>query len=140
MMTKVKYNLIEMELLRVLRDGSPDASFYINDEEWTAELVDAYLWETLSFRVRVQSDISCSVTNLVKKGLLRFVTRRPSWFQRLLGRRSASYGYLTQLGREAVAFPATYIGVPLQRDDFDHRYEPKGMWLRQIEGMSPRSD
>lgn len=139
-MARAKFSILELELLRVLRDGDPDSHLHVNDEEFIGEPVDGYLWETLAARVRTQGDIGDGVVRLVKDGMLRFVNVAPSLIQWLFGKRATKYGYLTILGREAAASPATYLGKPMDRDDYDKRYEPKGMWLRQISGLPPRTD
>lgn len=139
-MTVIKLSVLELELLRVLRDGDPDQRFSVNDEEFAAEPVDGYLWETLADRARTEGDIGDGVVRLVKDGLLRFVNASPGLVEWIFGKRAVKYGYLTILGREAAASPASYLGKPLDCDDQANEHEPKGMWLRQISGLPPLSE
>lgn len=138
-MTKQKLHIGRFELLRVLDDGQPDVSVHVFDPDWGSGYINGYRWETLAERTLATSDVGTDIAGLVKRGWMKFVTVRPKLFARMLGASAIDYGYLTPLGAEAIRNPELQL-EPLQRDDYDRRYEPKGMWLRQIEGLPPLSD
>ena len=138
-MVRKKLNVGQAELLRVLSDGEPDTTVHIHDPDWGDGYVEGYRWETLASRTGATSDVGTDVAALVKKGWMKFVTVRPSLLARLGGARTADYGYLTPLGVQAAGNP-TMLLEDLERDDYDRRYEPKGMWLRQIQGLPTRED
>ena len=139
-MSKTKISIGQSELLRVLGENRPDMVLHVSDPEWGSGQVECYRWETMEARYRAPAALSDQVAALVKTGFLKFVRFDPPLLRRLFGARSQDVGYLTPLGWKAHRSPIEHLAEPLERDDYDRRYEPKGMWLRQIEGLPPRTE
>lgn len=138
-MAKQKIVVGQFEIARILADGEPDIVVSFDDPDWEFGPVAGYLWETLEQRIKEPGDISSHISALVRRRLIKFLTVRPRWYQRLVGKRARDYCYLTPLGREAARNPSSLLEAR-ERDDYDRRYEPRGMWLRQFEGLPPNSD
>lgn len=136
-MGKVKLSHAKIELLSILADRDPDKTIHVEGEGQ----VNGYLFETLQRRFRpAAGGLLNALAALGSAGFVSTCNVDSSPWRALPGPRAKKYSYLTPLGWEAWRNPVDHIAEQLAPDDYDRRYEPKGMWLRQIEALSPLKD
>lgn len=138
-MDRSKISSGQIDLVRILSEGVPDIVFHVPDPEMGDGYVAGYMWGTCKARWRLPSPIAEAIADLDRKEMLKVVSLRPNLLNRLVGAKTKEYLYLTPLGQEA-ATNISMLFEPMERDDYDRRYEPKGMWLRQILGLPPKTD